>query len=57
MKNTLLALLVLIITLPALAQKEKATDFYLDEVYAFGENGTVYLSADDADISICVFLA
>lgn len=50
MKQLSVLALALFITTPLLAQK--TTDFHLDETYNLGANGTIYLSADDADVTI-----
>lgn len=50
MKQLLALTLPLFITMPLMAQK--TTDFHLDQNYKLGSNSTIYLAADDADVTI-----
>jgi len=44
--------LICLIAISFSSRAQKATDFHLNETYSIGENGTIYLSADDADVLI-----
>ena len=50
MKKILLTALTLLVSITLWAQK--TTDFHLDETYTLKPNGTIYLSADDATVTI-----
>jgi hypothetical protein len=50
MKKILLTALTLLVSITLWAQK--TTDFHLDETYTLKHNGTIYLSADDATVTI-----
>lgn len=50
MKNILPLLLLTLI--PFISQAQKTHDFHLDETYAISANGSLELSADDADVTI-----
>jgi hypothetical protein len=50
MKNLLFSLVIIFTTSLAFGQKEN--DFNLNELYSLGENGTIYLIADDAEVTI-----
>jgi len=50
MKNSLFIIALILSTSLAYGQKDK--EFHLNESYPIAENGTIYLSADDADVTI-----
>lgn len=50
MKNFLFALAIVFIT--SMAYGQKANEFHLDQSYPINDNGTIYLSADDANVTI-----
>lgn len=50
MKNVLL--IIACLSASSFAMAQKTMDFHLNEVYKLGNNGTIYLSADDADVYI-----
>lgn len=50
MKNLLFTLAIICTTTLAFAQKDNS--FNLNESYSLGENGTIYLNADDAKVTI-----
>ena len=50
MKNLLFTLAIICTT--SLAFGQKGNSFNLDESYSLGENGTIYLNADDAKVTI-----
>lgn len=50
MKRLSATLLLLVSTIGLMAQK--TTDFHLNETYEIGTNGTIYLAADDAEVTI-----
>ena len=50
MKNLLFSLAIICTTSLAFAQEDNS--FNLDESYSLGENGTIYLKADDAKVTI-----
>ena len=50
MKNLLFTLAVIFTTSLAFGQKDH--EFHLNQSYSIGDNGTIYLSADDADVTI-----
>lgn len=52
MKTFILTLLATTLSFYAIAQKQKQTEFHIDETYALKSNGTVYLNAHDAKVTI-----
>ena len=52
MKNVILTLLALTLSFYSIAQKQKQTEFHVDDTYALSKTGTVYLNAHDAKVII-----
>jgi hypothetical protein len=52
MKNVILTLLASTLSFYSIAQKQKQTEFHVDETYALSKTGTVYLNAHDAKVII-----
>jgi hypothetical protein len=44
--------LILLFLIPIISQAQKTHDFHLDETYSIGAQGSLELSADDADVTI-----
>ena len=52
MKNAILTLLATTLSFYSIAQKQKQTEFHIDETYTLSKIGTVYLNAHDAKVTI-----